>query len=65
MLELVFELRDKSRILAHQIVLRAQFVESVHQRLGDKHAAVGSEVAFLVGKVVGLQCLIHLHFSPL
>ena len=64
-LELRCELRDKCGILAHQLVLRAQFVESVHQRLGDKHATVGSEVALLVGKVVGLQCLIHLHFSPL
>ena len=53
--ELVLELGDELGIRAVALVRRAQFVERVHQRLGDEHAAVGAEVPALVGQVVHLH----------
>ena len=53
-LEVGLEFGDESRIVAHALILRAQLVEGVHQRLGDEYAPIRSEVALCVGKVVSL-----------
>ena len=53
--EFVLELGDELRVLAVALVRRAQFVERVHERLGDEHAAVRAEVTALVRQVVHLH----------
>jgi hypothetical protein len=58
-LELVLELGDEFRILPASFIGAFEFIERVHQRLGDEHAAIPAEVSLLVRK------LMHLHALPL
>jgi hypothetical protein len=51
-LELVVEGFEESRVGAAGVVGRAQFVERVHQRLGDEDAAVGAEMTVGVWQIV-------------
>ena len=60
-LELGRELGLELRIVAHAQVLALELVQGVDQRLGDEHAAVGTEMAVGVGQVVDLPGFIHLH----
>ena len=62
-LELVLELGDELRVIAIARVLLAQFVDRADQRLGDEHAAVGTEMACGIGQTVGH--VTHLHCAPL
>ena len=55
MLEFALELGDELGILAVVLVGIAQFLERVHQRLGDEDAAVRAEVAARIGQIVGLH----------
>ncbi len=55
-LEFVSELGLKFGVLADFGISLAQFGERAHQRLGDKHTAVGPEVAPCVRQVIHLHC---------
>ena len=57
-LELVAELGFELRIVARDGVRGAQLLERLRQRLGNEDAAVGAEVAALVGQVI------HPHGEP-
>jgi hypothetical protein len=51
-LEFALELGDELRILAVVLVGLAQLGQRVHQRLGDEHAAILTEVTLRIGQVV-------------
>ena len=57
MLELILELGDEIRIGAVVLIGLAQVFERMHQRLGDKGAAVRAEVTASVGKVIRFHVL--------
>ena len=59
MLELVLEFGDEFRILPARLIGAFEFIERVHQRLGDEHAPIPAEMPPLVRK------LMHLHVLPL
>ena len=52
MLELVLEFGEKLGVIAQARVLLAQLVQRPHQRLGHEDAAVGTEMAPRIGKIV-------------
>ena len=56
-LELVLQFGLELAIAAVPLIGGAQFVERVHQRLGDEYAAVGAEMAAGIRQVVGLHSL--------
>ena len=62
MFELALELGDELGIASIARVAFAQLVERMDQRLGDEYAAIGTEMAALVGKVI--REVSHLHRAP-